>query len=68
MSGNWATGIWVSAITPASVMIVEMTMDSRGRSMKTSEIMWPAASVSAASAGPTLSGGSMPWGGLAVTT
>jgi hypothetical protein len=30
MSGNWATGIWVMAISPASVMTTEMTIESRG--------------------------------------
>ena len=34
MSGNWATGSAYMAITPASVMTIEMTSDRRGRSMK----------------------------------
>ena len=38
MSGNCATGIAASAMRPASVMTIEMTKASRGRSMKTSEI------------------------------
>ena len=39
MSGNCATGIAVIAISPASVMTIETTKASRGRSMKTSEII-----------------------------
>src|SRR5438034_5241712 len=38
MSGNCATGSRVIAMRPASVMTIEMTKASRGRSMKTSEI------------------------------
>ncbi len=34
MSGNCAMGIWVSATRPAMVMTTDMTMASRGRSMK----------------------------------
>ncbi|MEI8150133.1 MAG: hypothetical protein WCG92_00850 [Hyphomicrobiales bacterium] len=34
MSGNCAIGICVSAMAPASVMTIEMTTDSLGRSMK----------------------------------
>ena len=39
MSGNCATGIWQIAIRPASVMTIETTKASRGRSMKMPEIM-----------------------------
>ena len=39
MFGNWAIGIAVSAISPASVMTTEMTTASRGRSMKTLDSM-----------------------------
>ena len=39
MSGNWATGMALSAISPASVMTIEMTIASRGRSMKVAEII-----------------------------
>ena len=39
MSGNCATGSAVSAITPAIVMTVETTNASRGRRMKTDEIV-----------------------------
>ena len=39
MSGNCAIGIWLSATAPASVMTIEMTDASRGRAMKTSEII-----------------------------
>ena len=39
MSGNCASGIAKIAISPASVMTIEMTKASRGRSMKTSEII-----------------------------
>ncbi len=38
MSGNCATGSRVMAMIPASVMTIEMTKASRGRSIKTSEI------------------------------
>src|ERR1700688_280781 len=34
MSGNWAIGITVMAMMPASVMTMAMTKASRGRSMK----------------------------------
>src|SRR5437867_2886695 len=39
MSGNCATGICRRASRPASVMTIETTNASRGRSMKTLEIM-----------------------------
>ena len=39
MSGNCATGIAAIAMRPASVMTIEMTKASRGRSMKMSEII-----------------------------
>src|SRR5215831_10623891 len=39
MSGNWATGSAPSAITPAIEMTIEMTIASRGRWMKTVEII-----------------------------
>src|SRR6266851_3379564 len=39
MSGNCATGMRVSAIAPAMVMTMAMTMARRGRVMKTPEIM-----------------------------
>src|SRR5579871_4674362 len=38
MSGNCATGIRVMAMSPASVMTMEMTKARRGRSMKIAEI------------------------------
>ena len=43
MSGNCAIGIAESAIRPASVMTIEMTMAKRGRSMKMPEIIGQAA-------------------------
>ena len=39
MSGNCATGSAPSAITPAIEMTIEMTIASRGRWMKTEEII-----------------------------
>src|ERR1700731_18283 len=39
MSGNWATGMRVSANRPAIVMIIAMTTASRGRSTKMAEII-----------------------------
>ena len=39
MSGNWATGNTVMAIRPAMEMTVEMTNASRGRRMKTDEMV-----------------------------
>src|SRR6516164_10952723 len=39
MSGNCAIGIAASASSPASVMTKEMTRASRGRRMKSEEIM-----------------------------
>src|SRR5476651_37864 len=39
MSGNWATGSAVIAMRPAIDMTVEMTNASRGRRMKTDEIV-----------------------------
>ena len=39
MLGNCAIGIAVSAISPASVMMTEITIASRGRSMKMPESM-----------------------------
>src|SRR5690242_4472674 len=47
MSGNWATGIALSAMSPASVMTIARTKASRGRSTKMAEIK----GVSAADAG-----------------
>jgi hypothetical protein len=38
MSGNCETGIEKIAISPASVMTIEITNASRGRSMNTEEI------------------------------
>src|SRR6516225_12021755 len=38
MSGNWATGMRVSAISPAIVMTRAMTTARRGRSTKIAEI------------------------------
>src|SRR5690348_3092539 len=38
MSGNCATGMTAMAISPASVMTMEMTKASRGRSTKRAEI------------------------------
>src|SRR5262249_15624771 len=42
MSGSCATGIRKSAKSPPSVMTIEMTIASRGRSMNTDEIMFSA--------------------------
>src|SRR5580693_6150280 len=39
ISGNCATGIWKIASRPARVMTIETTKASRGRSMKTPDIM-----------------------------
>jgi len=39
ISGNCATGIWKIAMKPASVMTIDTTKASRGRSMKMPEIM-----------------------------
>ena len=39
MSGNCAIGIWANATRPASVITIEMTAASRGRAIKTPEIM-----------------------------
>jgi hypothetical protein len=39
MSGSCARGIRVSAISPASVMTMAMTIASRGRLMKIAEII-----------------------------
>ena len=59
MSGNCATGMRSSASAPAIVMMIAMTIASRGRSTKTAEIMrarqvrgaWAAHRSAAASAG-----------------
>ena len=50
ISGNCAIGIAVMAMRPASVMTIEMTKASRGRSMKMPEIIrfsFPAPTVAA---------------------
>src|SRR5580704_16122184 len=39
MSGNWATGMRVSASAPTIVMTIAMTAASRGRSTKIAEII-----------------------------
>ncbi len=39
MSGNCATGMRVIASAPAMVMTIAMTIASRGRRMKTEEII-----------------------------
>ena len=56
MSGNCATGMRVSAIAPAIVITMAMTMASRGRLMKVAEII-PASPQPCGAAFGTLSAG-----------
>ena len=67
MSGNCATGMRLSEISPASVMTMAMTTASRGRSIKTAEIMayLPAGAAAPLPAAP---GGGAPAGAGLTTT